>query len=65
MATPTDDDNADDCISGDSYRCERGFTLAPNQTSETTHSLLLLFQVYHRSRRVSRGDFLNAIMARC
>ena len=28
MATPTDDDKADDCISGDSYRCERGFTLA-------------------------------------
>ena len=27
MATPTDDDNADDCISDDSYRCERGFTL--------------------------------------
>ncbi len=26
MATPTDDDKADDCISGDSYRCERGFT---------------------------------------
>ena len=29
MATPTDDDNADDCISDDSYRCERGFTLVP------------------------------------
>ena len=24
--SPTDD-NADDCISGDSYRCKRGFTL--------------------------------------
>ena len=33
MATPTDDDNADDCISGDSYRCERGFTLDLNKVS--------------------------------
>ena len=28
MATPTDDDNADDCISGNYYGYERGGTLA-------------------------------------
>ncbi len=35
MATPTDDDNADDCISGDSYRCERGFTLTRSVQAES------------------------------
>ncbi len=37
MATPTDDDNADGCISGDSYRCERGFTLGNRRVPNGTH----------------------------
>ena len=36
MATPTDDDNADDCISGNYYGYERGGTLASNIPS-TVH----------------------------
>ena len=45
MATPTDDDNADDCISGNYYGYERGGTLGRTI----------------RSRRERSGDQMNLV----
>ena len=44
MATPTDDDNADDCISGNYYGYERGGTLAP---WHAVHGLSLEYIMNH------------------
>ena len=40
----TDDDVADDCISGDSYKDERGFTLGLVQFPTIIHYFLLFVQ---------------------
>jgi hypothetical protein len=46
VATPTDDDNADDCISGNYYGYERGGTLALRRNEAGEHGLAILALIH-------------------
>ena len=52
MATPTDDDNADDCISGNYYGYERGGTLEHNNSQIPRNELKELLRFINENKNM-------------